>query len=127
MDYTVTTGKSVDEAVASVEDELKSRKFGVLWKLDLTETLKSKGFDYAHPYRVLEVCNPGIASAVVAADQRIGYLLPCKVVVYGGEDGRTRIGMTKPTSLFGLMGESEVADRAIEVEGILKEAIDAAR
>lgn len=127
MDYTVMTDKSVDDAVAAVEDALKARKFGVLWKFDLTQTLKSKGFDYEYPYRVLEVCNPEIAMEVATADQRIGYFLPCKVVVYESKGGQTHIGMTKPTSLFSLVEDSEVVHHAQNVEGILKEAIDAAR
>ena len=58
FDYTVTTSKSVDEAVASLEENLKEEQFGVLWNFDLTAKLQEKGQDFDTPYKILEVCNP---------------------------------------------------------------------
>lgn len=40
--YTVQTNKTIDEAIASIEQNLKENKFGVLWQLNLTETLQKK-------------------------------------------------------------------------------------
>lgn len=56
--YTVLTTKTIDEAIESIEKNLKENKFGVLWQLNLTETLQKKGVNsYQKPYRILEVCS----------------------------------------------------------------------
>lgn len=101
FDYTVTTSKSVDEAVALLEENLKEEQFGVLWNFDLTAKLQEKGQDFETPYRILEVCNPKEANTVLSENLMVGYFLPCKIVVY--QDGEnTKIGMPKPSSLIGM-------------------------
>ncbi|MGM0896314.1 MAG: DUF302 domain-containing protein [Bacillota bacterium] len=101
FDYTVTTSKSVDEAVASLEENLKEEQFGVLWNFDLTAKLQEKGQDFDTPYKILEVCNPKEANTVLSENLMVGYFLPCKIVVYK-EGEETKIGMPKPTSLIGM-------------------------
>lgn len=58
FNYTVETSKSRDEAVHTLEENLKEEKFGVLWNFDLTAKLQEKGTDFGTPFTVLEVCNP---------------------------------------------------------------------
>jgi uncharacterized protein (DUF302 family) len=54
--YIVITNKTIDEAISSIEQNLKENKFGILWHLDLTTTLQKKGVNsYTAPYRILEV------------------------------------------------------------------------
>lgn len=56
--YTVETNKNVDEAITSLENNLKEEKFGVLWQLNMQEKLQEKGIDFDQKYHILEVCNP---------------------------------------------------------------------
>ncbi|HBI03782.1 MAG TPA: hypothetical protein DDY49_07115, partial [Paenibacillaceae bacterium] len=58
--FTITTDKSIQEAIESVETSLQNHKFGVLWKLDIPATLKNKGVEADFKFHVFEVCNPGI-------------------------------------------------------------------
>ena len=124
--YSVSTGKSVDDAVTALEESLKERKFGILWKLDMTATLQSKGLPFNRPYRVLEVCNPAEANQVLTANTRVGYFLPCKLVVYE-DGGKTMIGMPRPSVLMDLLGDGSLAETARRVERTLIEAVDAAK
>lgn len=126
IDYTVTTTKTVDEAVNALEESLKKRKFGILWDLNMTETLRSKGVQFETPYRILEICNPQEAKKVLSETLTIGYFLPCKMVVYEKE-GTTYIGMPKPTELVKLMANEAVAETAAKVEEELISAIEEAR
>lgn len=90
--YTVTTDKSIDEAINSLEQNLKEHKFGILWQLDLPAKLQEKGVEgFTTPYRVLEVCNPFEAARVLSRNELVGYFLPCKITVYESE-GKTKIG-----------------------------------
>ena len=125
FDYTVETSKSVEEAVKSLEENLKEKQFGVLWQLDVKETLESKGLDYEKPFMILEVCNPKEAQKVLTANQKVGYMLPCKMVVYeDDQDGKTKIGMPKPTELINMVGDDSINDIAKDIENRLIEAIE---
>ncbi|GMA60343.1 DUF302 domain-containing protein [Alicyclobacillus fastidiosus] len=124
--YSVVTEKTVDEAVESLETALKENKFGVLWQLDLPAKLHEKGVELDMQYRVLEVCNPHEAKRVLTQNPLVGYFLPCKVVVYQSE-GKTHIGLPKPTALMNVLGDPALLDIAQGVELTLKKAVDEAK
>lgn len=121
--YTVETEKSMDEAVKALEASLKEEQFGVLWDFDLTAKLQEKGLDFNTGYRVLEVCNPKEANRVLQEDKVVGYFLPCKIVVYEDE-GKTKIGLPKPTTLIELANNDKLTKIATDVENRLIRSID---
>ncbi len=124
--YTVETNKSLDEAVQSLEEELKKEKFGVLWDFNVKETLNQKGFDFDSTYRILEVCNPGEAKKVLSKNPLVSYFLPCKVVVY--EEGeKNKIGMPKPTTLIEFVEDPELNDIAKDIEDRMVACIEEAK
>lgn len=125
FDYTVETEKSIDEAVNALGNALQEEQFGVLWDFNLQETLQSKGFDYEHEYRILEVCSPKAAADLLGKNQQVGYLLPCKIVVYD-DHGQTKIGMPKTTDLLGLVGDESLQGTAEDVETRLASCMDKA-
>ena len=122
--YTVETSKLIDEAIQSLEENLKKEKFGVQWKFNVQETLKNKGFNLESPFTVLEVCNPQEAQNVLSANQLIGYFLPCKIVVYEDKQGKTKIGMPKPSSLIQMIEDESLQDVATDIENRLIACID---
>ncbi|MGF7014927.1 DUF302 domain-containing protein [Ornithinibacillus bavariensis] len=122
--YTVETAKSIDEAIQSPEKNLKEEKFGVQWQFNVQETLKNKGFNLESPFTVLEVCNPQEAQNVLSANQLIGYFLPCKIVVYEDKQGKTKIGMPKPSSLILMIEDESLQDVATDIENRLIACID---
>lgn len=126
FNYSVVTEKTVDEAVQALESTLKENKFGVLWQLDLPAKLQEKGVEFNTPFRVLEVCNPHEAKRVLTRNPLVGYFLPCKVVVYE-QEGKTHIGLPKPTALIELLGDKELTGIAEEVETTLVKAINQAK
>ena len=121
--YTVETEKSMDEAVKALEASLKEEQFGVLWDFDLTAKLQEKGLGFKTGYRVLEVCNPKEANRVLQEDKVVGYFLPCKIVVYEDE-GKTKIGLPKPTTLIELANNDKLTEIATDVENRLIRSID---
>ncbi len=123
--YEVRTGKSVDEAVAAVQEKLGEKQFSVLWELNVNQTLKSKGFDLAHEVRILEVCSAPKAKGALETNPMVAYFLPCKIVVKRVE-GQTTIGLTRPAALMGLMGDERFDDLAKQVEADLSAIVDAA-
>lgn len=121
--YELVTGKSFDEAVASITKSLEEQKFGVLWRLNFKDKLKEKGIDFGSNFMILEVCNPHKAVEVLTSHIDIGYFLPCKVVVYE-EAGKVKIGMMSPEALIGMLGHEDLEDTAKEVQDIMITAIN---
>ncbi|MFC7060940.1 DUF302 domain-containing protein [Halobacillus seohaensis] len=123
FDYTVSTKKGIDEAVNSLEASLKEEQFGVLWTFDIKDKLQEKGLDFENEYKVLEVCNPKEAQRVLSENKMAGYFLPCKMVVYDDE-GTTKIGMPKPTSLISMVNDENIEALAKDIEDRLIICID---
>ncbi|MCA0171171.1 DUF302 domain-containing protein [Bacillus sp. RAR_GA_16] len=121
--YTVETSKTVEQAVSDLSNELQTEKFGVLWDFDLSAKLQEKGMDFQTPYRVLEVCNPKEAERVLNEDKLVGYFLPCKIVVFE-DQGQTKIGMPKPTTLLNLTGKENLNEIGNDIEKRLISCIE---
>lgn len=123
FDYTVKTDQTVEAVVEKLKTTLKEEEFGVLWDLNLSETLEEKGQAIDGDYRILEVCNPKEAKKVITAHREGGYFLPCKLAVFT-KDGSTHVGMPKPTKLIELIEDESLQAVARDVETRLTRAID---
>jgi uncharacterized protein (DUF302 family) len=126
FDYTVITNKTIDDAIHNLEENLKQEKFGVLWKFDIKEKLQEKGLEFSKEFKVLEVCNPVEAQRVLSENEMAGYFLPCKIVVYEN-NGKTKIGMPRPTSLIGLLNDEKMKTLASDIENRLIHVINQCR
>jgi uncharacterized protein (DUF302 family) len=126
FDYTVTTEKSYQEAIESFKQALSTIKFGILWELDIPSKLQEKGVNYQGKFRILEVCNPVTAKEALEVDIRVGYFLPCKIVIYV-QDGITRIGTVRPSAMMAMFNNSALQNFAVHVEQELIKAIDIAK
>jgi uncharacterized protein (DUF302 family) len=116
--YTVPTTRSLDEAAEAVAAALASRRFSVLWTLDVNEKLQEKGLTLRGRARILEVCSAPRAKEAIESNPRVAYFLPCKIVVQERE-GRIEIGLPRPTVLIGLLGDDGLRGLAEDVEGVL--------
>ena len=70
-----------DDALSRVSEELKKEGFGVLTEIDVKETLKKKLNVDFRKYRILGACNPQFAFKALEAEDKIGTMLPCNVIV----------------------------------------------
>lgn len=121
--YTVETNKTMEEAIQSLEENLKTEGFGVLWQFDIKDTLQKKGLDFNQPYQVLEVCSPKEAHHMLTQNQMVGYFLPCKMVVYE-DSGKIKIGMPRPTVLVEMVEDESIIEKAAEIENKLIDCMD---
>ncbi|MBC9826181.1 DUF302 domain-containing protein [Carnobacterium inhibens] len=122
--YEKKTDKSLNEAIRSLEENLKENGFGILWQLNFKDKLAEKGLEFKDDFVVLEVCNPKQAKDVLEKNIHVGYVLPCKMIVRT-EGNKTYIGMTRPEKLIALFNESELNEVAKNVETIMKKSITA--
>ncbi|WP_322787139.1 DUF302 domain-containing protein [Thiomicrospira cyclica] len=122
----MTTEKTFEQACEALSITVTSIPFGVLHIHDLGATLRSKGFDFAEECRVFEVCGPGDASRVLAADMRLNMALPCRISVFT-EQGQVKIGMIEPVYLLScLTDDAAIQTVAAEVQAKLTRAIEQA-
>ncbi|MFT4413397.1 DUF302 domain-containing protein [Bacillus sp. UMB0728] len=123
FDYTVETKNDIQTAITSLEETLKEEKFGVLWEFDIKGKLQEKGLEFKQDYKVLEVCNPHEAQRILSENQMVGYFLPCKIVVYS-DQGKTKIGMPRPTALVSMVNDDKIKELAKDIEHRLIGCID---
>ena len=81
FDYTLTTNKTFDEAVESVQEEIGKSGMRVLYVHDVQKTLGEKGFE-REPFKIIEFCNAKFANEFLNKDIKLGLCLPCKINVY---------------------------------------------
>lgn len=113
-----------ERAITTVTDLLKQEGFGVLTTIDAKKTLKEKlGVDMP-PYTILGACNPPLAHAALSAEEAIGILLPCNVVVKALDPGRSRVFFTRVDALFGLVDREDLAPVAKDVDARLGRVAD---
>lgn len=104
-----TVELSFDDAIVRVTEELKKEGFGVLTEVDIQATLKKKLDVDFRPYKILGACNPPFAYKALQAEQNIGLLLPCNVIVQDAGNGKTEIAAIDP-----LVSMSKVENPALE-------------
>ena len=111
------------EAVEVVTAALKEEGFGVLTTIDVREKFKEKlGVDFPN-YVILGACNPPNAHKAILAEENIGLMLPCNVIVYE-KAGKTVVGIIKPTVAMGMIDNKDLKPLALEVEARLKKVFD---
>ena len=117
-------GVTFDEAIELVTDALKEEGFGVLTRIDVAETLKTKiGADF-RPYVILGACNPVLANHALSADDNIGLMLPCNVVVASTEGG-AEVAFVRPHAMMDIADAPAIRDVADQAQAKLERALEA--
>jgi|SRR3989344_3429796 len=111
------------EAVAKAREELQKEGFGVLTEIDVKATLKKKLDVDFDDYIILGACNPSMAYQALQAEQDLGLMLPCNIIVYS-KNGKTFAGAIKPTIQMEKIGNQKLLPIAAQVEAKLKKVID---
>ncbi len=116
------TDRPLDEVERRVRETLATQGFGVLTEIDVQATLKKKLDVDFRRYRILGACNPGFAHRALTATLSVGTLLPCNVVLYEDDDGRTVLEAVDPLTMMP-PGNPALVELATEVRGRLEKAI----
>ncbi len=113
-----------EEAVNRVIEELKKEGFGILTDIDVRATLKKKlNVDFKN-YRILGACNPPFAYQALQAEDKIGTMLPCNVVVQENEEGNVEVSAIDPIASMQAVKNPKLRGIAEEVQAKLKRVID---
>jgi uncharacterized protein (DUF302 family) len=111
-----------EKAIERVTVELQKEGFGVLTTIDVKETLKKKlNVDFTR-YVILGACNPPFAYRALQAEEEIGLLLPCNVIVYE-KGGKTVVSAFDPMVMSAILEKPDVQPIADEVKKRLERVI----
>ena len=122
--FTKEIYKSFEEAVDLVSEELKKECFGILTKIDVKNKFKEKlGIDFKK-YVILGACNPSSAHKAIVAEENIGLMLPCNVILYEKGD-KTVISIIRPTVAMEMINNKKLKEVAGHIETKLRHVIDA--
>lgn len=95
--FTVEVHQPLPGAIELLRAALTAEQMGIVSEVDVQATLKSKlGLD-SHPRKLLGICSPTIAHALMSAEPDIAALLPCGCGVSEATPGRTRIALQDPS------------------------------
>ena len=110
--FTKTVAMPFDEAVEHVTKALAGKGFGVLTTIDVRETMKKKlGVDFK-PYTILGACNPHYAYKALQAEDKIGTMLPCNVIVQDVGNGQVEVAAIDPAASMERVGKPELTELA---------------
>ena len=125
MDYYYTktlNNLTFEDAIASVTAALQQEGFGVLTTIDIKSTLKKKLDVDFYNYTILGACNAPFAYKALQAEDKIGTMLPCNVIVQEKSKGQIEVSTVDPmASMQAIENESlgaianEVRDKLIKV------------
>jgi len=121
-------GKTVEldhpAALAKAREALKAQGFGILSEIDIRAKFAEKlGIGY-RPYVILGACNPPLARQALDAEIDLGVLLPCNVIVYVDDEGRTTVVAMDPAKAMQMIGNPAVAEVGARVRELLGKALD---
>src|SRR4030043_1338142 len=100
MNYYFNTiiNESFDSAILKVTESLKKEGFGIVSEIRMHEKFREKlGVDF-RKYTILGACNPAYAYKAITAEEKIGTMLPCNVVVIEKENGTTEVSAINPVA-----------------------------
>ena len=118
--YSRVVPMGFDEAVQFISNEFKKEGFGILTTIDVTETLrKSLGVDFK-PYTILGACIPKFAHEALQAEEEIGLMLPCNIIVYVNDRDETVISAINPVASMQAIENPALAGTAKEVQKKIK-------
>lgn len=122
--FTTTLDIPFDDAITKVTEALKEEGFGILTEIDVKATLKKKLDVDFQRYTILGACNPGFAHKALLAENKIGTMLPCNVVVQENDDGKIEVSAVDPMASMQAIENPTLGDIAQEVQGKLKAVIE---
>jgi len=122
--FAKTLDKDFDTVINDVTEALKQEGFGILTEIDVSATLKKKIDVDFRKYRILGACNPPYAYKALSAEDKIGAMLPCNVIVQQLDNGKVEVAAIDPIASMISVENPALAEIATEIQGKLKKVID---
>jgi uncharacterized protein (DUF302 family) len=121
--FSTLVDKKFDDAVAATKEVLRHHNFRVLSEIDMKENFKTGLNVEFHPYVILGVCNPQLTYQALQAEDKIGTMLPCNVVVQETSDHRVEVSAVDPVASMQAITHVVVGQVANDIRSRLQAVI----
>lgn len=122
--FSKTLRQPFETVVEKVTEALKKEQFGVLTQIDVRETLKKKIDVDFKPYLILGACNPQYAYKALSAEDKIGTMLPCNVIVQQDDPDTVEVAAINPIASMQAVANASLQGIAQEVTEKLKRVVN---
>ena len=122
--FSKTITGSFDDAIQKVTEALKKEGFGILTEIDIKATLKKKLDVEFYNYKILGACNPPFAYKALLAEDKIGTMLPCNVIVQEKIVGQVEVSAVDPAASMQAIENKALNDIATQIRGMLQKVIE---
>ncbi len=122
--FSKTVKGSFEDVLEKVTASLKDEGFGILTEIDVKETLKKKLDVNFRKYKILGACNPPFAYEALQAEDKIGIMLPCNVIVQEIGEGVVEVAAVDPIASMKSVENQELYGIAAQVQEKLKNVVD---
>jgi uncharacterized protein (DUF302 family) len=121
--FSKTLDTTFEDAIEKTTEALKEEGFGVLTEIDIKATLKKKLDVDFKKYQILGACNPPLAHKALTAEDHIGLMLPCNVIVQEHENGEVEVSAVDPVASMQAIENNDLGEIAQQVRDLLKKVI----
>jgi uncharacterized protein (DUF302 family) len=122
--FNKTVNGTFEEVIEKVTKELKEEGFGILTEIDVTATLKKNLDVDFKKYRILGACNPPYAHKALLAEDKVGTMLPCNVIVQEIEKGVIEVAAVNPLASMQAVENEKLNEIANEITSKLENIIE---
>ena len=122
--FTSTRNGSFNDVEEKVIVLLKKENFGVLTEIDIQQTLKKKLDVNFKKYKILGACNPPFAYKALQAEDKIGTMLPCNVIIQELSPNHIEVSAINPLVSMQAVNNDTLKVIAKEVSDKLKNVIN---
>lgn len=103
--------------------EFENQGFGVLVEIDVKSTLKKKLNVDFYNYTILGACNAPVAYKGLQAEDKIGTMLPCNLIIQEKVTGNIEVSAVDPVSSMFSVENKDLGNIATEIRDKLKRVI----
>ena len=114
-----------ETVVSNAREALAAEGFGVITEIDVRDTIQKKLDKTFRNYIILGACNPGLAHQALLAEDKIGVMLPCNVIVQELDSGEVEVAAMDPVAAMEAIGNEQLAAIAGKVQERLKRVVAA--
>jgi uncharacterized protein (DUF302 family) len=122
--FSKTIDETFDNTILKVTEALKAEGFGILTEIDVKSTLKKKLDVDFYNYKILGACNPPFAYKALLAEDKIGIMLPCNVIIQEKVAGQVEVSAVDPVASMLSIENKDLQGIANEIRTRLKKVIE---
>jgi uncharacterized protein (DUF302 family) len=113
-----------DQVLERVVASLRQEGFGILTEIDVRQTLRKKMEVEFRNYRILGACHPASAYQALLAEDKIGTMLPCNVIVQETGPGEIEVAAIDPIASMQAIDNPGLGQVAAAVREKLRQVVE---